>query len=59
MAKAAVFTITCSVIKALLGMLARLPWGRGDMQGWTGMYTLAVPSLSAKLIKNSHQNLPI
>ena len=23
-------------------------------QGWTGMYTLVVPSLSAKLIKNSH-----
>ena len=29
------------------------------IQGWTGMYTLVVPPLSAKLIKNSHQNLPI
>ena len=28
-------------------------------QGWTGMYTLVVPSLSTKFIKNSHQNLPV
>ena len=28
-------------------------------QGWTGMYILVVSSLSVKLIKNSHQNLPI
>ena len=25
-------------------------------QGWTGMYTLVVSSLSTKFIKNSHQN---
>ena len=25
-----------------------------DRQGWTGMYTLMVPSLSTKFIKNSH-----
>ena len=30
----------------------------GD-QGWTGMYTLVAPSLSAKFIENSHQNLPV
>ena len=30
-----------------------------NLQGWTGMYTLVVPSLSMKFIKNSHQNLPI
>ena len=28
-------------------------------QGSTGMYTLVVPSLSTKFIKNSHQNLPV
>ena len=28
-------------------------------QGRTGMYTLVVPSLSTKFIKNSHQNLPV
>ena len=28
-------------------------------QGWTGMYTLMVPSLSTKFIKNSHQNLSV
>ena len=28
-------------------------------QGWTGMYTLVVPSLSMKFIKNSHKNLPV
>ena len=28
-------------------------------QGWTGMYTLVVPSLSTTFIKNSHQNLPV
>ena len=28
-------------------------------QGWTGMYTLVVPSLFTKFIKNSHQNLPV
>ena len=33
--------------------------GSCQCQGWTGMYTLVVPSLSAKLIKNNHQNLPI
>ena len=32
---------------------------QGDCQGWTGMYTLVVPSLSTKFIKNSHQNLPV
>ena len=31
----------------------------GKEQGWTGMYTLVVPSLSTKFIKNSHQNLPV
>ena len=35
------------------------PSGHSNEQGWTGMYTLVVPSLSAKLIKNSRQNLPI
>ena len=30
-----------------------------EYQGWTGMYTLVVPSLSTKFIKNSHQNLPV
>ena len=30
-----------------------------EIQGWTGMCILVVPSLSVKLIKNSHQNLPI
>ena len=30
-----------------------------DTQGWTDMYTLVVPSLSAELIKNSYQKLPI
>ena len=29
------------------------------IQEWTGMYTLVVPSLSTKFIKNSHQNLPV
>ena len=29
------------------------------LQGWTGMYTLVVPTLSAKFIKNSNQNLPV
>ena len=29
------------------------------LQGWTGMYTLVVPSLSTKFIKSSHQNLPV
>ena len=28
-------------------------------QRWTGTYTLVVPSLSTKFIKNSHQNLPV
>ena len=28
-------------------------------QGWTGVYTLVAPSLSAKVIKNSHQNLSV
>ena len=28
-------------------------------QGWTGMYTLVIPSLSAKFIKNSQQKLPV
>ena len=28
-------------------------------QGWTGMYTLVVPSLSTKFIKNNHQNLSV
>ena len=28
-------------------------------QGWTGMYTLVVPSSSTKFIKNSQQNLPV
>ena len=30
-----------------------------EAQGWTSMYTLVVPSLSMKFIKNSHKNLPI
>ena len=29
------------------------------LQGWIGMYTSVVPSLSTKFIKNSHQNLPV
>ena len=29
------------------------------IQGWTGTYTLVVPSLSTKFIKKSHQNLPV
>ena len=33
--------------------------GHQAFQGWTGMYTLVVPSLSTKFIKNSHQNLPV
>ena len=30
-----------------------------SLQGWTGTYTLIVPSLSTKFIKNSHKNLPV
>ena len=30
-----------------------------DYQGWTDMYTLVVPSLSTKFIKNSHKKLPV
>ena len=30
-----------------------------ENQGWRGMYTLVVPSLSTKFIKNSHKNLPV
>ena len=34
-------------------------WDNDKIQGWTGMYTLVVPSLSTKFIKDSHQNLPV
>ena len=33
--------------------------GDWNSQGWTGLYTLVVPSLSRKFIKNSHQNWPV
>ena len=44
----------CLVLNGVKKTLIKL-----KMQGWTGMYTLVVPSLSAKFIKNSHQNLPV
>ena len=52
-ARVQVIPLSCSTVSVSNLVISR------DFQEWTGVYTLVVPSLSQKFIKNGQQNFPI